>query len=575
MGYVSSLSSTVTAYEPVTTSGDISFSGLGNGTDFSEIIDAIIESESYQLDDYEEKKDEYEYVIDLMDALADEIDDFNEILDDMDEPDEFYSMVAEVSDDQVEVDADGDAEVGIHTIIVNQLALNDVWVNTETAYDSEDTVVASAATSLTVSYGGEDITIDVSAGTTLEGLVTTINGSVDARDKFEASIMDDGDASYLVLKSCDAGSDNVISITDTGSLTGMSAAGFVNTQTGQNSQIKVDGFPVGDDEWIERDSNSIDDVIDGLTFDLKDTTDGDTLQISVEYDTDDMYDKILEFQDALNSIIEDIQILTGRTSTTDDSSDDDEETYTVDSYALDIIYNNIKSILSSSALGFTTYDEDTGGDYYNALSQIGFYTDTDEDSDTYGQLLLDEDDLEDALDTDAAAVAELFSARASGVSDSENFQVISVIDGVTEAGEHTVEYTISGGEITSATIDGEEASIDGWTLLATSGDAKGLYLSIAEDADGDYEGTCRVKQGKIGELSDSLDAVTNAETGSLTILVNHYEEMVTSLDNQIYNEEKRLDAMETSLERKYAALDALLASYEAQSTTLTSLLEAL
>jgi flagellar hook-associated protein 2 len=574
MGYVSSLSSSVEAYEPLTTSGDVSFSGLGNGTDFSEIIDAIIDSESYQLESYEDKKDEYEYCIDLMEQLSDAIDDFNDVLDDMDEPDEFYSMVAEVSDDQVEVDADGDAEAGIHTIIVNQLALNDVWVNTGTAYDSEESVVADEATSLTVEFGGEEISIDVSAGTTLEGLVSTINGSVDARDKFEASIMDDGDSSYLVLKSCDAGGDNTLTVTDTGALTGMTVDGFVNTQTGQNSQIKVDGFPPGDGDWIERDSNSIDDVIDGLTFNLKDTTDGDTLQVSVEYDTDDMYDKIVEFQESLNAIIEDIQILTGRTSTTDDESSD-EETYTVDSYALDIVYNNIKSILSSSALGFTRYDEETGGDYYNALSQIGFYTDTDEDSDTYGQLLLDEDELEDALDTDAEAVASLFSARAEGESDSEDFQVISVIDGVTGAGEHSVEYTVSGGELVSAYIDGEEASVDGWTILAGSGDAKGLYISVGTAVDGDYEGSARVKQGKIGELSDSLDAVTNAETGSLTILINHYEESVTSLDNQIYNEEKRLDAMETSLERKYAALDALLATYDAQSSTLTSLIEAL
>jgi len=572
MGYVSSLSSSVETYEPLTTSGDVSFSGLGNGTDFSEIIDAIVDSESYQLESYEDKKDEYEYVIDLMEQLSDEIDEFNDILDDMDEPDEFYSMIAEVSDDQVEVDADGDAEVGIHTIIVNQLAQRDVWVNTDTAYDSEETVVADEASSLTVEFGGESVTIDVAAGTTLEGLVSTINGSVDARDKFEASIMDDGDASYLMIKSCDAGRDNTLAVTDTGSLTGMSVDGFVNTQAGQNSQIKVDGFPPGDADWIERDSNSIDDVVDGLTFDLKDTTDGDTLQVSVSFDTDDMYDKIVEFQEALNSIIEDIQVLTGRVTEDEDS---DEETYTVDSYALDIVYNNIKTILSSSALGFTRYDEDTGGDYYNALSQIGFYTDTDEDSATYGQLLLDEDDLEDALDTDAEAVASLFSARAEGESDSEDFQVISVIDGVTGAGEHSVQYTVSGGELVSAYIDGDEATVDGWTILAGSGDARGLYLSVGTADDGDYEGTARVKQGKIGELSDSLDAVTNAETGSLTILINHYDENVTSLDNQIYNEEKRLDAMETSLERKYAALDALLATYDAQSSTLTSLIEAL
>ncbi|MCJ2164540.1 MULTISPECIES: flagellar filament capping protein FliD [unclassified Pseudodesulfovibrio] len=568
MGYVSSLSSTVTAYEPVTTSGEISFSGLGNGTDFSEIIDATIDAESYQLENYESQKAENEYIIDLLEQLSDAIDDFNDTLDDMDELDEFYSMVGTVSDDQVDVDVDGNADVGIHTIIVNQLALQDVWVNTETAYDSEETVVASSATTLSIDFDGETIDIDVAGGTTLEGLVTTINGNVNARDKFEASILDDGDGYYLVLKSTDAGSDNTISITDTGTLTGMSVAGFENTQAGQSAQIKVDGFPTGADDWIERDSNSIDDVVEGIEFNLLSTTDGEAIQVSIDYDTDDMFDTITEFTEELNQIILDIQLLTGRVTEEEDS---DEETYTIDSYALDIVYNEMKSILSSSALGFTRYDEDTGGDYYTALSQIGFETDTDEGSDTYGQLILDEDELEEALDNDPAAVAALFAARSEGESDSEGFQVISVIDGVTPAGEHNVEYTVSGGVLVSATIDGQEASIDGWTILGTGSKSKGLYLSVSDEGDGDFEGTARVKQGKIGELSDSLDDVTSSETGTITLLIENYEELVTNLDNQIYNEEKRLDALETSLERRYAALDATLSSYENQSSLLTSL----
>ncbi|QGY39552.1 flagellar filament capping protein FliD [Pseudodesulfovibrio cashew] len=569
MGYVSSVSSSVSSYEPVTTSGEISFSGLGNGTDFSEIIDATIDAESFQLEAYEAQQEENEYIIDILEELEEAIDDFNETLDDIDEPDEFYSLLGECSSDEVEVDVDGEAEEGTHTIVVNQLALNDVWVSNDQGYDSEDTVIASEATTLEVEFQGETISIDVAAGTTLNGLVTTINGSVDARDKFEADLMYDGSSYYFVLNSTDAGADNVITVTDTGSLTGMSVDGFVNTQTGQNAQIKVDGFPVDEDAWIERDTNSIDDVVDGITFELKETTDSDGVIVTVEYDTDEMFDTITEFVEGLNQIILDLQLITGRVTEEEDS---DEETYTLNSYALDIMYSEIKSIISSGALGFQYYDEDEGGDYYSSLSQIGFYTDTDEDSDTYGQLLLDEDELEEALDTDPEAVAQLFAARAEGESDSSDFQVISVIDTVTPAGDHTVEYTVEGGEITSATIDGEEASVDGWTILGTGSSAKGLYLSIANQADGDYSGTARVKQGKIGELSDALDNYTNEESGTLAILIENYEDSVDSLDNQIYNEEKRLDSLETSLQRKYSALDSLLSTYETQADTLSSLL---
>eukprot|EP00831_Metopus_contortus_P007141 TRINITY_DN12730_c0_g1_i1.p1 TRINITY_DN12730_c0_g1~~TRINITY_DN12730_c0_g1_i1.p1 ORF type:complete len:1045 (-),score=252.09 TRINITY_DN12730_c0_g1_i1:1063-4197(-) len=573
MGYVSSLSSNVTAYTPVTTSGEVTFSGLGNGTDFDEIIDATISSESSQLNSYNEKKTENAYIVEQLESLKDAIDDFNKTLDKMDEPDEFYSMEASVTgDDEVIVTADEGAEMGMHTIVVNQLAQTDVWVNTQTAYASDDTVVASAATTLTVDCQGETITIDVTAGTTLEGLVSTINGNVNARDKFEASIMNDGSASYLVLTSAEAGSNNTLTITGTGSLTGMSTAGFTNTQVGQSSQIKVDGFPPGANDWIERDSNSIDDVVDGLTFDLKDTTDGKTRQISITYDADEMSETITEFTEELNQIILDIQLLTGRVT---EEEDPDEEAYTIDSYALDIVYNQIKSILSSSALGFKRYDETEGGDYYTALSQIGFETDTDEGSDTYGQLILDEDELEEALEKDPLAVAAMFAARSEGESDSDGFQVISIIDGVTPAGEIEVKYTVSGGVLVSATIDGEAAEVDGWTILGTGSKSKGLYLAVSDQGDGDFEGTARVKQGKICQLSEYLDSVTVADTGSLTLLIESYEETGTSLDNQIYSEEKRLDALETSLKRRYSALDATLSTYSNQSSMLTTMLSSL
>ncbi|MDD3311595.1 flagellar filament capping protein FliD [Pseudodesulfovibrio sp.] len=573
MGYITSVSSDISAYEPVSTSGSVTFSGLGNGTDFSEIIDAIIDSQSYKLEDYEAQQEENDYVIDLLEQIGDEIDDFNDTLDDMDELDEFYSMDATVTGDgEVAVTADSDAEVGIHTIIVNQLAQADIWVADAQGYGSEEDVVAASATTLQVEHQGETISIDVSAGTTLEGLVSTVNGSLDARDKFEASLMYDGSSYYFVLKSSDMGEENAISVLDTGSLSGMSAAGFTNTQTAQNAQVKVDGFPSAADQWIERSDNSIDDVVDGLTFDLKETTDSEGVRVAVDYDADGMYDTITEFVEGLNQIILDIQLLTGRVS---ESEDGDDDTYTINSSTLDMMYNQIKSIVSSSALGFLTYDEDEGGDYYSALSQIGFATDTDEGSDTYGQILLDEDELEDALDNDPAAVAALFAARGTGESDSEHFQVISVIDTVTPAGEHDVRYTISGGEIVSATIDGEDALIDGWTITGTGTSAKGLYLSVAEEADGDYGGSARVKQGIVGALSDALDDMTDGETGTLTILIDHYEEISTSLDNQIYNEEERLDILETSLTRKYAALDALLATYDSQSSLLESMVASL
>jgi flagellar hook-associated protein 2 len=570
MGYVSSVSSDVTAYETVSLSGEVSFSGLGNGTDFEEIIEACVDAESYKKEAYEEDLEETEYLIELMEDLETELEDLAETLEDMDS---FLVKDATCSSDEVEVTADDEAATGTHTVIVDQLAQSDVWVFTDTGYSSTDDVVTTTATTLELTYAGETISIDIAAGTTLDGLVSTVNANVNANGNVTADLIYDGSNYYFSITGDDTGADNAIEITDTGSLTGWSTTGFTNTQEAANARIKVDGFPTDADSWLERDTNTIDDVIDGLTIELKDTTDEDGLRITVDLDTDAMTEQIETFISSVNQVIYDMQVLTGRVEA---DTDDDEETYTVDNYAMDIMYNQIKSVLSSSALGFLRYDEETGGDYYTALSQIGISTDADEGSDTFGQLLLDDDELAEALAEDPEAVAQLFSASAVGESDSEDFQVLSVIDSVTPAGEHEVAYTIENGVLVSATIDGEEASIEGdWGILGTTSSSSGLYISVVNQVDGDYTGTARVKEGKIQQMVDTIEGMTNEESGTLTILIENYEEQVTSLDNQIYNEEKRLDTLETSLTRRYAALDATLSEYEGIATTLESLLESL
>lgn len=570
MGYVSSVSSTVAAYEPITTSGEISFSGLGNGTDFQEIIDATVDAEKFQLEAYEEQKNETEYIIDLLEQLDDEIENLNETLNEMDEPEEFFEMEGSSSGDEVSVELTGEANPSPHTVVVNQLAQNDVWINDSQGFASEDTVVATSATTLEMTYGGDTISVDVAAGTTLSGLISAINGNVDVRGKIEAELIYDGNEYYFKLNGEDAGADNAIAITNTGTLTNFDPAGFTNTQSAQNAQIKVDGFPADTGQWIERDSNSIDDVVDGMTFDLKEPTDATGVHISVEYDIDAMSEKIATFIEEVNQIIFDIQTLTGRI----EDEDDEEDTYTIDNYALDIMYNDIKSTLSSGAPGFSRYDEENGGDYFNALSQIGISTDTDEGSDTFGQLLLDEDDLEKAIEKDPEAVGLLFSERGVGESDTDSLQVISVIDTVTAPGEYNVQYTVTGGVLASATINGVPASVDsdGWTILGTGDGTSGLYMSVIDQTNGTHGGTVRVKQGIIGALSDELDTINNGDDGTLPILIKNYESSITTLDNNIYNEEKRLDTLEISLTRKYAALDTLLASYESKNSMLNSLL---
>ena len=588
MSYVSSLSSSdTTVYTSISTSGSITFSGLGNGTDFSEIIDATIEAESYKLDSYEEDQEEKEAIVELLETLDELMEDLSETLSEFDEIDEFLPMTT-TTEDAFTAEADGDAATGSHTIVVNQLAQADVWVDSAYGYSSEDAVVASSATTFTFTYAGEEISLDIAAGTTIEGLVSAINTSSSTTGKVTASLVYDGDSYYFTLSGDDTGADNAIVITDTGTLTGLSASNFTNTMTAQDCLIKVDGFPSGTDDWIARDSNVIDDVITGVTLTVTDTTDSAGETLTVNYDTDALAENIETFLSEVNQIILEIQTLTGKldqdyenddavsTDTDDEDEEEEDEDITINSATLELMYSEIKSILSSSGLGFLAYDSDEdSGDLFSTLSQLGIYTDTEEGSDTFGQLQLDEDTLEECIDADPYAVAALFATNNVAESDSDSLQVISIVEDMTEPGEYEVEYTVTNGQLVSATINGETATVSGWTILGTGDESSGLYLQVVDQSDGDHDGTVRVKQGKISQLIESIDKMTQDYEGTLAILIDSYEQGIDDLDDRIYYETERLDRLETYLTSKYATLDENLSYYTNLESTLSSLVESL
>ena len=63
-------------------------------------------------------------------------------------------------------------------------------------------------------------------------------------------------------------------------------------------------------------------------------------------------------------------------------------------------------------------------------------------------------------------MAELFSAYYAGeVRDSTDFTYSSYVDGTTQGGSYDVSYTVSGGTVTSATINGQLASYDSTTVV--------------------------------------------------------------------------------------------------------------
>ncbi len=552
------------------TSGAINFAGLGNGTDFNALVDGLVDVEKNRVRRLESWKLSWETKNDQFKSLNTNMLSLKTTLEGFDTMNEFLAKSVSTTDStRLTATAGSDAQKASHTVEIGQLATNDVHI-TSSGASALDASIVTANTNFTFSYAGTSITIsNISAGTTLEGFVNIINNHADSRGKIRASTLFDGTTHHLQLNGADQGADNQLIISNTGGLI-FSAGDFNQTQDAVNSQIKINGFPSAGGGWIERSSNSVDDIIEGLTLNLNEAAIGTEIKINVDTDTAKMKENVVKFIDAVNTIRAQIQNITK-------VDEDGKGSILTGNYGVDIVGQNLKNITADQGLGFSPYDPATLlGDTYTALSQIGILTDAQEGSTTYGLLKIDNEELDKVLKENPDAVAELFSANNIMESQSPDFTLTSMINGTTKAGKYDIDIVSDGTQITSATINGEPAKVSGWEITGLSGVATGLAVRLDNTAAGSHTGTVSIKQGKAGELIDELDELTKPyneftyEGGPLAVLQNNYKDIMDSIDTKIAYENKRIGKLEETLKLKYARLDALLGQYQLKQGQLDS-----
>jgi len=569
-------------------SGSINFTGLGNGTDFNTLIDGLVDVERSRVRRLQNWKATWEEKNAQFQDLNTKLLSLKTTLEGMDTLNDFMTKAVSSSNTNLlTATANADALESTHTVVVNQLATNDILI-TNSGASSLDTVIASSDTSFTFSYGGESITIDdIPAGTTLEGFVELINNHADSRGLIQATTIFDGTSYHLQLSGKGLGADNQLVISNAGSLA-FGAGDFTETQNAQNSQIRVDGFPTSNSAWIERGTNTVDDIISGITLNLKDTAPGSVVNLTVTSDTSGIADNVTAFVEAVNTIRAQIIALTkvdqtkGSVSTGGDSLTDPEDkkgSILTGNYGVDIISQNLKNITAELGVGFTPWDPKTSsGDKYAALSQLGIMTDAEQGSATYGLLTIDYDKLDEALQDDPTAVAELFSLEPTGISRTTDLTFNSLVEGTTKPGEYDVEVVSDGTQIISATINGKDAAVSGWEITALSGDATGMALRLNNTGAGTYSGKVAVKAGKATEMINELTALTKPyfeetyEGGPLAVLQHNYGDIMDSIDDKIKYEENRIEKLERNLRLKYSRLDTLLGQYQLQQGSLEAAL---
>lgn len=555
--------SSVSAYTPVTKSGQITFSGLGNGTDFDQLITKLVQVEQTRITTLQTWKQSWTQKQTAFKELNTQLLALDTTLGKMDTEDEFLTKGTTTTDSNVlTVTTAGGADDGSHTVTVNRLATAKAMVTTSGFVSASAPITVTAGT-FAYDYKGTTYTNDIGANSTLTDLCSIINNDA-SNPGVKASVVYDGTGYFLQMRGMDTGASATLTIDASTTLSGFSASDFSTVSSNCSAELKLDGWPTASNAWITRETNSVSNLLTGLTLNLKSTG---RVTTTTTTDTAATKKTIQTFVEQMNTVRTMIQDLTAYDSTSEKGS------VLTGNYGLQTIDSRLKTIVASIGVGF-----DRDSDTYCALSQLGIMTDAEEGSSTEGLLVISNAKLDAALASDPDAVAKLFSATYVGGSDTNDFTVSSYIAGTTKCGTYDISYTCDGsGTITAATIDGHAATIgtDGTITGKHPNDEAGMIIRCLDVSVGTHTGTASLKQGKTGELSDILGEMTDTNNGILNILQDNYTDITDMIDEKISYEQTRVANYASRLRKRFAKVDSLLSTYSQQQTSLTSFIDQL
>jgi len=550
----------LSSYTPVTSSSQINFTGLGNGTDFNQLISKLVAVEQTRITKLQSWKQSWVKKQECFTELNSTLLSLQTTLESMDTLSEFMAKTSTSTDSSMlTVTTGSGAADGTHTIKIEQLAAAKSMVTT-TGYSSKDVDINSSNADVNFSYVYQGTTYNVSVGAncTLGELAGLINNDAN-NPGVKASIVNDGSQYYLQLRGMDTGASATLTIASNSALSGFSASNFETITSNCSALLKLDGWPAS--SYITRDSNTVSDLVDGLTLNLKSTG---TVTITTTTDTDSIKSNIQTFVSQMNTVRTLIKELTDVDTTTASGS------ILTGNYGVDLIGSRLESVVASIGIGFD-YNDDT----YSVLSQLGIYTDAAEGSKTEGLLLISNATLDAILLSNADSVAKLFADNYAGSTSTSAFAISSYINGTTGYGTYAVSYTTdANGKITSATINGHPAIFHSNSSLITGargyGEA-GLVLNCIDTTpNSTITGSVSLRQGKVGELVDVLGELTSTADGPLHILDENYDDIVSMINDKIAYEQTRISNYATRLRTRFAKVDSLLSTYSAQQSALTS-----
>ncbi|MCA9472035.1 MAG: flagellar filament capping protein FliD [Nitrospirales bacterium] len=374
---------------------NISFGGLGNGVDFGQIVDFLVKAERIPIDRLTEKKLASQKKLTDFGSVGTKLLSLQSTAN---------SLRTRLSFDKTKVDvstastqnilsatSSSTATAGTHTVTVNQLATAHQVASKSTttvASTTTDIVSGSSGTFSFTVAGGATQTVTLSSDATLDDLTNAIN---DLGAGVSASILNTGSESSpayrLILTANDTGAANTIAITADDTTLDTVSSGVDTLQAAQDSEVVL-GAAGQDQVTLQRSSNTLTDVITGVTLNLQGTDTNNPVTIAVTQDVEAVKEGITSLVDAYNDVVSFINERTVYNAETE------ERGIFVGETVVRTVLDKIRRALSDQVSGLSTV---------SSAGQIGFQTQPHD-----GTIEIDETDLDARLSDSFDEVRELF-----------------------------------------------------------------------------------------------------------------------------------------------------------------------
>ncbi|MEN6317573.1 MAG: flagellar filament capping protein FliD [Syntrophaceae bacterium] len=427
-------------------------SGLSSGIDWSTMVDQLIAVDqksvtlvSNQQSDYQSKLTEWQSFNTKLLALK-------TAADSLKNPEAFgvysASMTTDSStvkgSDLMSVTASSTASIGSYQITINKLATAEK-IRSVTYTDSSAALGSSYAGDILIN--GKTISIDATDSlVTLQNKINAANTGTSPTG-VTASIIKYGAGDYrLTLTSDTTGAAGI----------GLDASAYVLSQLkstvvvdGENASITVDG------EDISQSSNTVDDVITGVSIDLLKADTNTTVTLNINRDIDAIKTKINDFVSAYNTVSSYINTQNSYDTTTKKAGGvlfGDGTLYSIKS--------DLTSIITQPVWGVNSQ--------FSIMGLVGI------NLDSKGQLSVNDTTLTEYLQTNFNDILSLFATQ--GTTSSSSLSYVGDTR-KSQAGEYTVHITTAATQSTSAASDNTSISGSGTLTVAAGTSSASINLT--------------------------------------------------------------------------------------------------